>query len=151
MPEDEVSKILIEQYKLYVEMTDKVSERRLDANKLYTTLLTALLAIIPFAFAKDTPPAIHESVLASLGILGLALCVLWVVNIRSYRQLNSLKFRVIHEMEQRLPFPCYEREWHLLSGEKEKQGYFRLSRIEQYIPLVLMIPFLILLAYVLVF
>ena len=72
---------------------------------------------------------------------------LWYVNIRSYRQLNSSKFQVIHEMEQHLPFPAYEREWEILGKGKESEKYLKLTRIEQCVPFALTIPYLLLLAY----
>jgi len=142
---------LLEEYKLYVEMADKVSARRIDASKLYISLLTGILVVIPFILDQGTPEKIQKTVLVSMGFLGIALCFIWILNIRSYKQLNSLKFKVIHEIEQRLPFPCYEREWDILNGQQESRNYLRLSKVEQYIPVLLMVPYLTLLIYVFFF
>jgi len=138
---------LLEEYRLYVEMADKVSARRIEASRLYIALLTGLLAVIPFILEQGTPASIQKTVLISMGFLGLALCCIWTLNIRSYSQLNSLKFRVIHEIEQRLPFPCYEREWEILKEQHDSRSYLRLSKVERYIPVLLMIPYLVLLIY----
>jgi hypothetical protein len=142
---------LLEEYKLYVEMADRVSARRIDASKLYIALLTGILAVIPFVLEQGTPANIQWIVLTSIGILGIILCSVWILNIRSYKQLNSLKFKVIHEMEQKLTFPCYTREWEILEKQQGSRGYLRLSKIERYIPILLMIPYLILLVYMFFF
>ncbi len=68
----------------------------------------------------------------------------------SYKELNSLKFSVIHEMEKLLPFACYDREWESLKEESGTRNYFRLTRIEQYVPFLLMAPYIMLLVYVFV-
>lgn len=141
---DETMSTLVDQYKLYVELTDRVSGRRVDAGKFYTTLLTGLLAVVPFAVDEQTPPDIRRLIFFLLGLLGIILCVLWIVNIRSYKQLNALKFRVIHEMEEQLPFPAYDREWEILQQEPGRYSYLRLSRVEQFVPLLLMVPYIVL-------
>lgn len=140
---------LLEEYKLYVEMADRVSARRIDASKLYISLLTGLLAVIPFILEQGTPVNIQKTVLVAMSILGIGLCYIWNLNIRSYKQLNYLKFKVIHEMEQELPFPCYKREWEILDQEQDSGGYLRLSKVERYIPFLLMIPYLTLLLFTL--
>src|SRR5262249_43950287 len=134
--------LLMEQYKLYVEMADRVSSRRIDASKFFTSLLTGLLALLSVV---SIPADFQKSIIAAVAILGIALCFVWIVNIRSYRELNSLKFKVVHEMEKHLPFPCYAREWEILKQEANKRSYFRLTRIEQYVPFLLLIPYMVLL------
>ena len=119
------------------------------ANKLYISLLTGLLAVIPLILGQGTPVDIQNTVLLAMGFLGLAICLVWILNIRSYKQLNWLKFKVIHEMEQKLPFHCYEREWEILKEEKDSRIYLRLSKVEQYVPVILMVPYLILLLFTL--
>jgi len=38
--------MLLDQYKLYVQLADKVSDGRADANKFFISLLTGLLALL---------------------------------------------------------------------------------------------------------
>ncbi len=139
---------LLEQYKLYVEMADKISERRMQTNKFYISILSALLALLSILISKDS---FNQTLtFAIVSLLGITLSILWYINIKSYRQLNSGKFKIIHEMEQNLPFPCYDREWQILGEGKEKNKYLQLTRVEKYIPLILSIPYVILLLYVLI-
>jgi hypothetical protein len=128
---------LLEQYKLYVEMADRVSQRRTQANAFYVSLLLALLAWLTFLADRDFSSAAEDAVLVGTGIAGIFVCFIWYVHIRSYRQLNSGKFKVIHEMEQLLPFPCYDREWELLEEGQDKKRYLQLTVVEQLAPLFL--------------
>jgi len=138
---------LLEQYKLYVEMADRISERRMQTNKFYISLLSGLLALLSILVSVGKLNQTLIFVIVSL--LGIALCILWHINIRSYRQLNSGKFKVIHEMEQFLPFPCYDREWEVLGESKEKTKYLQLTRVEKYIPVILAIPYIFVFLYTL--
>jgi hypothetical protein len=137
---------LLEQYKLYVEMADNVSTRRAQANAFYITVLSALLAVIPLAVDNFSSIAQYLAFLA-VSILGLILCYVWNININSYRKLNSGKFKVIHEMEEQLPFACYDREWKILGEGKDAKKYLLLTRIEQQVPYLLGVPYLLLLIY----
>jgi hypothetical protein len=86
---------LLEQYKLYVEMMDKSTSRRIQVNSFYTSLLSGLLALLTISANKDIDRFNNTEFQAIscilIGILGLFLCVIWYVNIQSYRQLSSSK------------------------------------------------------------
>jgi hypothetical protein len=138
---------LIEQYKMYVEMADRVSARRADTNKFYISLLTALLAILLLVVEKNIFSSLQSLVFLAIALLGAALCFVWVINIRSYSQLNTGKFAVIHDMEKQLPYACYDREWDILGRGEDRKKYFQLTRIEQYVPFLLAVPYLILFIY----
>ena len=138
---------LLEQYKLYVETADRISDRREQTNRFYISLLSVLLALLSLVIGRRVLDGFQIVVFMTIGILGLGLCVLWNINIRSYRQLNSGKFKVIHEMEQYLPFSCYDREWEILGRGKEAKKYLQLTRVEQYVPFILAVPYLLLFMY----
>ena len=53
-------------------------------------------------------------------------------------------------MEAYLPFPCYDREWKILREDKNKQRYLRLTAVEQYIPVILSVPYFCLFIYSLI-
>jgi hypothetical protein len=131
----------LEQYKLYIEMADRVSSRRVQIASLYTSILSALLALLSITSNKELFQGSQSVVLLAMSVLGLCLCLAWNININSYKQLNRLKFKVIHKMESHLPFPCYSMEWELLSSDSDLQKYFRLTAIEKYIPLILSAPY----------
>jgi len=130
---------LLEEYKLYVEMADRMSSRRVQASQFYISLLSTLFGVIAILVEKKVFPGSEGSFLLLGSLLGLFLCFIWYVNINSYKQLNSLKFKVIEEMEVQLPFPCYSREWQI---EKKTKQYQRLSKVEKYVPLSIALLYL---------
>lgn len=132
---------LLEQYKLYVQMADNISSRRSQTNAFYITVISALIAIQTLAAENYTMPQQYTSQL-TVGILGILLCVTWYFNIQSYSQLNSGKFQIIHEMEEKLPFQCYMKEWELLGRGENGRQYLQLTRIEKIVPLLLILPFI---------
>ena len=145
---------LLEQYKLYVEMADRISQRRDQSNRFYSALLTGLLVVISVVaklFDWQTSGNLLSVILISVGLAGLAVCTIWFINIRSYKQLNSGKFRIIHEVEEQLPFPLYKKEWDYLRPSAGKKKYFQLTRIEQFIPIALASPYLFLIIYAIVY
>ena len=141
------SEHMLEQYKLYVEMADRVSSRRAQANRFYISLLSILLALLSIVASIGAFSEILNKILLAIAILGIILCALWWVNIRSYRHLNSGKFKVIHEMEKELPIAAYDKEWEILGRGKQAGSYLQLTRVEQWVPFALTIPYLLLLVY----
>jgi len=58
-------------------------------------------------------------VFLAVGILGSVISASWWFVIRSYRQLNSGKFKVLDELENEIAFPFFRWEWEILkTGEK---------------------------------
>jgi hypothetical protein len=133
---------LLEQYKLYVEMADRISARRGQINSFYISLLSGLLAILSLLGDKKITMSIQSTlVLLAVSVVGLVLCAVWFFNVRSLKQLNSAKFKVIHEIEGFLPFACYDREWDIIQQSRGHQ-YLQQTQLEQLIPLVLALPYL---------
>ena len=149
-PEDYGEKYLdhrLEQYKLYVEMADRVSQRREQANRFYVSVVAAIVALLVVLARFDLDEKIWPTVFLISGIFGAALSIIWHVNIRSYRQLNGAKFAVINEMEEQLPVAGYSDEWELLRPKQGPAKYFQLTRIEQFVPMVFMLLFAVLAGY----
>jgi hypothetical protein len=127
---------LFEQYKLYVEMADQVSNRRNLANTFFLTLHTLLLGVLGFAFEKG-PALVDRWVIAFPLAAVLLLCLAWWMIVRSYRQLNAGKFRVIGEFEERLPAsPYWSAEWKVLGEGKDIRKYLPLTHVENWIPIL---------------
>ena len=131
---------LLEQYKLYLETADKLIVRRNQTNYFYISILSGLLAIFSFAINQEPSNTFYKIVLLLMNFLGMTLCLLWWIHIRSYKQLSSAKFVIIHEMEKFLPFACYKREWEIL---KEKK-YIELTYVEKLIPIMFGVFFVVL-------
>ena len=130
-----------ELYKLYVELTDKVSQRRGQSNLFFLSVLSTFTGLTGFLSISFNNGTFYQvSALYMVCIFGILMCIVWYFTINSYRQLNKIKFTVIEEIEQHLVFHCFSREWQLLKENKLK--YHRLSGIEKFVPLLFIIPFI---------
>lgn len=126
---------LFEQYKLYVESIEKISDRRQQANNYFLTINTALISLIGLSFQFK----IFENVnwiKVLLAIVGIIICIIFWFLIHSYKQLNTGKFKVIHEIEKILPLALYKYEWEILGKGEDKSKYYPFSHIELLIPWV---------------
>ena len=133
---------LLEIYRLHAELADRVSQRREGANRLYVSLLLALILFLAalFRFGADELPI--EIVTIIVGLMGAALAGSWWVVIRSYRQLNTGKLKALHELEERLAYQFFQREWDLLGEGKDKGRYWRLTQVESALPWVFFILYI---------
>lgn len=149
---DKYSVHLLEQYKLYVEMADRVSQRRDQSNRFYVTIVSALAAIVVVIARFGLPAggangALSDIGFLAIGLFGFALSGVWWLNIRSYRDLNSAKYKIIGKIEKQLPFAGYSEEWDILRHPEGRKPYLQLTRVEQYVPLIFMALFALLIAY----
>ena len=141
---DKFHEHLLDQYKIYVELADRVTERRSKANQFYSSLFSISIPLISVGVTKGI---ISSALLFIISIFGIFLCVGWYYNIKSYRQLNSGKFKVIHEMEEHLPFDCFKKEWDHLNQGGDRRKYLKLTKIEQFIPFVFCLLFSLIMCY----
>jgi hypothetical protein len=125
--------VVLEQYKLYVEMADRVASRRSLANTFFLTLNTLVFTGIGVLW-QDPPQASAWLGLFPLVVLVLQ-CAVWFWTIRSYRQLSAAKWAVVGAVERRLPMsPWWRAEWKALGEGKDPARYWPLTRVEQWVP-----------------
>ena len=119
---------LLEQYKLYVQSAEHVSARRLASSRLLLALnagLATLYGIRPEGFESGWAMAVPA--------LGIAVSLLWSRIIRSHRDLNRVKFKLIHELERHLPAAPYTCEWRL-AEQGRGRSYRAVTNIERWLP-----------------
>lgn len=136
--------IIFEQYKICVEMAEKTSSRRMNSNGFFLTLNSALITATINYHQKFEADSIFIGIIF-ISILGVILCYIWFRLIKSYRQLNTAKFLVIGELEKLLPkSPFYAMEWKMLGEGKDKKLYTPLTALEQRVPFIFMILYILL-------
>ncbi len=54
--------------------------------------------------------------------------------IRSYRQLNTGKFKTLDELEDKIAFAFFRREWEILGKGKKRNRYWKLTAVETFLP-----------------
>ena len=126
---------VLEQYRLYVEMADRVSARRGLTNSFFLTLNTGIFTLVA-AFGKTAPGDKGWWLAIPLAAI-LGECFAWFYLVRSYRLLNSAKYQVVGALEERLPAsPFWRAEWWALGEGTHRARYWPLSHIEQWIPIL---------------
>lgn len=134
---------LLDQYKIYINAAEKISDRRQRTNEFFLSLNTALLALLGFISTNISQPEISLMIGVS-SIAGITICYLWYRIIVSYKGLNSAKFKVIHAIELRLPLALYDTEWEMLGRGENKKIYWPFSHIELHVPKIFIAIFVIL-------
>jgi hypothetical protein len=133
---------LLEQYKLYVQMTENNSERRQSANNFFLTVNTALLAFLGIVVT----PVIGNGNLGDItsrplpwavavSATGVVLCVSWYMTVSSFKHLDKSKYQIIHCLESKLPSAPYAAEWRIVGDEgKRSERYHPFTKLDFNIP-----------------
>lgn len=119
---DSYYSIVLEQWKTCVEMANSNTEKRSSANSLYIAITSALFAFVSFSGDRKS---------IFLAIVGIAVCALWLCSLRSYKQLSSVKYGIVNEIEKLLPLAPFSYEWEKL---KKEYHYTGLTKIEKIVP-----------------
>lgn len=135
---------LFEIYRLHAELADRVSQRREGANRLYVSLLLALVLFLAALFRFGTGELPVEIATILVGVMGAALSGSWWIVIRSYRQLNTGKLDVLHELEEHLSYQFFKREWEILGKGENRRSYWRLTQVESTLPWIFFIMYIVL-------
>ena len=119
-------------YRMLVEMADRVSQRRQAANNFYLSVNTALIGAS--AYLSTLRPMWAS--LAVIAVAGIAISLLCMRNIDSYRTLNAAKFRVITDLEKTLPVQAFTEEWTHLDPDGDGERHVPFHRVEGAVPWV---------------
>lgn len=102
--------LLLEQYRIMIDTSEKLMERRQQTVSLYITLCTALIALIGASFSLSNPNVCAFIMLVS-GFILWTLCTNWRLSLESYDLNNRGKFAVINLLEKYLPAEIFECEY----------------------------------------
>ncbi len=119
---DQFNDHILEQWKTCAEMANCNSERRINSNNIYIAINAAIIALTSFSLD-------YKSIVMS--IVGIIVSILWQSTIKSYKELNRVKYRIINEIEKMLPISPYEYEWKLINEEGK---YKRFTYLETFLP-----------------
>lgn len=127
---EENKEMLLSQWQTCVEMANSISERRDNMNNLFVTLNLAIIAASSFMWDTKT---------IALLVAGILLCIVWLLFIKNFRELNRAKFDVINRMEKRLPAQPFYDEWAEL---KKSKKYIEGTKLERLFPIVFCILYI---------
>jgi len=122
----------LEYYKLYLATAEKVSDRRASANAWMLSVNSAIVGLYGYLKAGEAVPSDPGKTiwLWAIPAAGAIVCVAWAALLASYRSLNGAKFKVLMELEAKLPLPLFKRE----REHYKAAGRHTLSLIESWVP-----------------
>lgn len=107
-------KLKIEQYKMMVSSTEKVTESRMKVNNLFFTITSSILSI-GFILGKNFDFTIAATIgMFLFTLMSFVVSFFWARLINSYGKLNKGKFIVINKIEKQLRTNMFEDEWKIL-------------------------------------
>lgn len=136
---------LLEQYRLYVESAQRISERRLHSGNFFLAINSSLVAVFGITLSSFGK---HRWNVA-IPLAGVLVSLVWLRVVKSYKDLNTAKFKVIHELEAYLPAALFKYEWHVCGWGADPKKYRPLTHSEQWVPVAFIIFYIILALYAL--
>lgn len=142
--ETERPKYSFEEFKLFYESAEKVTDRRHSTNRWNYGVCLAILGAIAALTKWYLPnrPFFITAVCAILVLCGLAwlFCTLWIDQIHDFKALNGAKFRLLNEMAPHLEFDAstvgvlrsfepFNREWAILEEMKALDNLAKSQRL----------------------
>ena len=125
--------LLLEQYKIMIDTSEKLMERRQSMVSLYITICTALIAFIGASFAFGNL-MITAAITLLTGVITIILCYNWRTSLGSYELNNEGKFEVINQIEKHLPADMFECEYKY----NKMKGIRSYSAREKVLPVIFM-------------
>lgn len=131
--------IVFEEYKLFVESTQFLTERRQAAVQTYLTLNTAIFAVLAFLI-KDIGFRGWWLVLVSLPIfvIGVIICSIWERTVIQYKELINWRYEQLKLIETKPEmagshqfYQKEAREFYQLPRQNQRFGF---SRLERHLP-----------------
>jgi hypothetical protein len=165
-------KLSFDEFKLFYESTEKVTDRRLETNRwnysICVAILTAVAAIAVWSLKDANAFFVGATAIALLCLVATFFCALWIGQIRDFKKLNNAKFAVLNDMAPKIEFDLehpglvesycpFEKEWKKLQelDALEEVGkshiiVLKSSNIEYFIPKAFQVLFCAVLALVVI-
>ena len=126
-----------EEYKLFADSTQYLSDRRQAATSTHLMVNTAIFTVLAFLM-KDTGlggwPLVGVTV--PLFVAGVLACGIWYKMITQYKALISWRYKQLVTMERAAPesYQMYVKEDEEFFGSQSGREWFGFSRLEIWLP-----------------
>jgi len=124
-----------ELYKLMIDSSESLIQRRQKTNAFFITVIGSLLAIAGLLVKSGAINSGSFGILYGFSVVGLFLCNSWRNLIDNYGKLNKAKFDVILRLERDLGAQIYSAEWIALGKGMRPKKYKSFTSTEKNVPL----------------
>ncbi len=122
-------------YKLMIDSSESLIQRRQKTNAFFITAIGSLLAIAGLLVKTGSISSDSIGILYGFSVVGLLLCNSWRNLIDNYGKLNKAKFDVILRLEKSLGSQIYSAEWVSLGKGLRPNKYKSFTSTEKNVPL----------------
>jgi len=129
------NKDILELYKIMLDSSENLIQRRQKTNAFFITVIGSLLAIAGLLAKTGTINSRSTGILYGFAVIGLLLCNSWRTLIDNYGKLNKAKFDVILRLERELSAHIYSAEWIALGKGIRPKKYKSFTSTEKNVPL----------------
>lgn len=125
----------LELYKLMIDSSESLIQRRQKTNAFFITVIGSLLAIAGLLIKTGAINSGSFGILYGFSVVGLLLCNSWRNLIDNYGKLNKAKFDVILRLEKEFGAQIYTAEWIALGKGMRPKKYKSFTSTEKNVPL----------------
>ena len=130
----ENTNLLFEQYKLFLQTSETLVQRRQNVNNFYITVNTILMSFCGTVLAFDIEFEYKMIIILVFSLIGIIISVSWINILISYGNLNSSKMKIISILEKNMPASLFDAEWEVLTDKLNNKKYVSFTESEKRIP-----------------
>jgi hypothetical protein len=132
--------VLVKQYAVASGMLTQSNTRRTATARFYISLVAGLVGLLAIVHRPGLDSEIQLWVTNLVCLLAILLNCIWYMTIRAMRHLCRVQRSLLSEMEESLPFAFITRQKSLI---EKSSRLVNAGAIEQYVPIAMMIPVII--------
>jgi hypothetical protein len=122
-------------YKMMVDSSEQLIQRRQKTNAFFITVIGSLLTIAGLLLKIEAVENASMGIVYGFAVIALLLCNSWRNLIDNYGKLNKAKFDVILRLEKDLNVQIYSAEWIALGKGLRPNKYKSFTSTEKNVPL----------------
>jgi len=133
---------LYNQYRSAIGLLSQTNIRRTATARFFISLVSGLVGLLAIVHRPGVDTETQFWVINSVALFSIFLSCVWFMTIRSLRHLAAVQRSLVKEMEESLPFAFITRQELLMA---QSASWLDTGKIEQYVPLAMTIPALLIL------
>lgn len=138
--------LILQMYKIYNDHKEKFVDRSFQTNKFYLVMVFSI--ILTMLLTRDYSFIFGLSSILVFSWVGIAICILWWINVDSYNFLIKVKLsKVIEEIESQMPAQPFTKEFSIIKDLRKKQKEFLFADIQKGLATLSMLLFIFLFLY----
>lgn len=117
----------MEQYKAYLQDIGNLGSRHENTRGFYLSVLSALIAFLALSGDKGPLSAIGAHLYRVVAIVGIAVCIFWIIQTLSFAAIFKVKLELLGRIEEGLPYKLFSVEYPKF---RQDWRFFRLTYVE---------------------